>query len=304
MITNNLGLPAPILEAIRNDPYDKGDCQFSATELIAPPYLKTLQRNHEGEIEVDASDRIWSLLGQSIHGILERAEMPGYTLERRYIGEFYVNPKLKVRVGAKIDVLNHEEMILDDYKVTSVYKFKTNLYGFQEVPPEYEQQINIQAECIFRETGYEVKQGRIIGILRDWRRSEAKREQGYPKQQVEVMPVKIWPHEERERFIIERIKLHLDPNPVPCSAEERWERPEKWAVMKHGQKRAVKLLDTEGEALEMAEVLGDPPSQVKPGSHYVEHRPGERTRCKDYCEVASRCSAYQEYLRSMSAMPA
>ncbi len=291
MLTNLLALPAPLLEAVRNDPYTRDGVDFTATELIAPAYLKTLQRNHADEVDVDASDRIWSLLGQSVHGILERSTVPGYIMERRYVGEFFMGDHLKIRVGAKIDVYNTIDGVLDDYKVTSVYKFKTGLNGFREVPEEYTAQLNIQAECIYRETGYEIKKARIVGILRDWRRSEASREAGYPRHQIDTMEVPIWPHAQREAYIIERIRLHMEPSPPVCTPRERWERPNRYALMKVGQKRAVKLYDTADEASHALGAMGG-----KSAGYYTDDRPGARTRCDSYCDVASKCADYQAFL--------
>lgn len=291
MLTNELNLPQPIVEAIRNDPYEKGDCQFSATELIAPAYQRNLMRLHGNEVDVDASESIWSLLGQSVHGILERAEVPGCILERRYIGVFYVDGE-PIRVGAKIDVYDFEKGILSDYKVTSVYKFKRDLNGRLDVPEEYEAQLNIQVECIFRETGYEVPQAQIVGILRDWRRSERRRSPAeYPKFQVAVMPVRVWPHEERERYILERLKEHMSASPVPCTSNEMWERPDVSALMKDGQKRAVRLYKADEDARSALAKMGG-----KVAGYYVDVRPGCRMRCEDYCEVSSKCPIYQGYL--------
>lgn len=298
MLTNRLNLPQPLVEAVRNDPYDKGDCKFSATELIAPPHMRTLMRNHADEIEVDASDRIWSLLGQSVHAILERATgLPeGWILERRYIGRFEPQSGWNVTVGAKIDVLDLNQGILDDYKVTSVYKFK-KFNGHYQIPPEYEAQINIQAECIFQETGVEVKRGRIIGILKDWSRSEKQRVEGYPDHNVEAMEIPIWPRAKRLEYVNGRILAHLAPEPPVCSKSDRWEKEEKWALMKAGQKKAVKLCKSESEAMGLHLTLI--------GDYTIQHRPGGRTRCESYCEVAKFCKDYQASLvKKEEAQPA
>ena len=73
-ITNNANLPEAIVNAVRNDPYDAGACDISVTKLIGPPQIRVLEREHAEELTEDASDRIWSLIGQIGHGILERAE--------------------------------------------------------------------------------------------------------------------------------------------------------------------------------------------------------------------------------------
>ena len=71
----------------------------------------------------------------------------------------------------------------------------------------------------------------------------------------------------------------------PCSDEERWLRASKWAVMKQGRKRAVKLYDNEREAQEHLNTLG--------GGHELEFRKGEPVRCLKYCPVATFCPQFQ-----------
>jgi hypothetical protein len=72
----------------------------------------------------------------------------------------------------------------------------------------------------------------------------------------------------------------------PCTAKERWEKPSKYAVKKEGNKRAYKLLDTLEEAEKIA---GD-----KGKEYGVEKRPGESTRCLDYCSVCEHCNFYRD----------
>src|SRR4051812_15200780 len=71
-ITNDQNLAEPIYRAICNDQY-KGGGDISITRLIAPPRIVALRKHYEGQIVEDAVDRVWSLLGQSVHLIIERA---------------------------------------------------------------------------------------------------------------------------------------------------------------------------------------------------------------------------------------
>ena len=71
-ITNRMNLPQPLVSAIERDPYVRvGD--VSVTSLAKSPRQFWLERRHAEEIEEDASDRIWALLGSIGHKILERA---------------------------------------------------------------------------------------------------------------------------------------------------------------------------------------------------------------------------------------
>ena len=70
-LTNELGLPWPVVSAIRNHRYTKGKADYSATELLKPPRVRELQRIHDDEIEEDASEFVFALLGTVAHFILE-----------------------------------------------------------------------------------------------------------------------------------------------------------------------------------------------------------------------------------------
>lgn len=276
-ITNNAGLPAPLVRAIQLDPYSKGDCDYTTTSLIKPPRILALERRHEDEIVEDASDRIWSLFGQLGHLVLERAGMREL-VERRFTVE-----RMGKKIGGQVDLWLSGEVlsgVLIDYKFTSQWAAKDG------VKPEWEQQANINA-LLCRENGFHVFQAQIVAIYRDWSVGEARRNQDYPQTQVQVFPVKLWPAEQQESFIADRIAMHVDAErELPlCTELERWARPEKWAVMKAGREKAVKLFDDSRSATDL--------SVSKPG-HYVEHRPGVQTRCLDYCPCLPFCSQAKE----------
>lgn len=85
--TNELGLPDAIVQAVTNDSYSRGDADISVTTLIGPPRIAELTRLHEAEIVEDVADRIWLLLGRTVHNILEKAAPKGaaITEERLFI---------------------------------------------------------------------------------------------------------------------------------------------------------------------------------------------------------------------------
>jgi len=60
-ILNKYNLPEPLVKAVTWD--NKPRKGFSVTDLIQPPRITQLTRRHFDEIEVDASERIWVLLG-------------------------------------------------------------------------------------------------------------------------------------------------------------------------------------------------------------------------------------------------
>jgi hypothetical protein len=282
-LTNNLGLPEPLVNAVANDGYDRGDADISVTSLLSPPRQSALKTAFYEQIEEDASDRIWSLLGQAIHTILERAATVGVAERRLSI----VVEGWKVSGGMD---LYHSNGVLEDYKVTTVWKFKNN-----EVPNEFVQQLNCYAE-ILRQNGERVTKLRVVGILRDWSKMEAVRDPGYPQAQVITRDVPLWPMEQAQAFLKERVLAHRAARfELPeCTSEERWQRPDIFAVMRAGGKRSLKNYTSAADA--SAHVASQ-------GGLYVQTRPGASIRCSQYCSVNKFCSQYQKTLEQEASEP-
>jgi hypothetical protein len=274
-ITNNSNLPAPLVAAVSHARRPLPD-RISVTELIGPPQIRRLQLRHWDEIEEDASDRIWATMGTLMHKLLEsHAEIERHISERTLATTVEVDGAGFVLSGT-FD-LYHEDGILFDYKFVSVW---TTMDGLKD---EWVQQLNCYAELLRRE-GAEVSRLQIVAIYRDWSKGKAN-DPSYPSSQVQTFDVPLWSSERTSAFMSERMRLHLaaeDGETIECSPEERWERPTKFALMKRGQKRAVKLFDDNQTAL----------SAVQSAGFYVEKRPGVSVRCASYCRVAAFCPQY------------
>ena len=65
--TNKDGLPESLVRAVRNEYYNKGDADYSATELLRPPQINYLSHKHEQKLSEDVADVIYRLLGSGIH---------------------------------------------------------------------------------------------------------------------------------------------------------------------------------------------------------------------------------------------
>ena len=94
------------------------------------------------------------------------------------------------------------------------------------------------------------------------------------------MPVELFSEEKAEWYLNSRLQAYIAArSQMPeCSPEERWARPDIYAVLKPGGKRAVRLFESENEALAFAEKSG--------GGFYVQKRPGSSVRCEMYCPVS------------------
>lgn len=290
-ITNKYGLPGAIVEAIKNDSYTPGEkCDISVTQLISPPQLVQLHRTHRDEIEEDASDRIWALMGQAVHTILERSE-PSAIVEKRLYGDFN-----GWRISGQFDRMTLREATLQDYKFASVWELINGL------KPDRVAQLNILAELAIV-AGHPIKRLEIVHIARDWSKQKARFDSNYPQSQVQRVQIPLWTHEERVAYINERVAMHQAARGgehVPCTDDDRWMRGDKWAVMKVGRKTALRVLGDSESAKEWAESNGadvaeivDDISELKNGQIYIQHRKGEAVRCESYCAVADFCAQYK-----------
>lgn len=281
-ITNNYGLPGAIVEAISNDSYDPGQkTDMSVTGLLSPPRQKALQREHYNEIVEDASDRIWALIGQAVHSILERSEKSAIVEERLYM------PIDGWLISGQYDRMTLRQKTIQDYKMMSVWEV---IYGLK---PEKTAQLNILLQLAVANGYNEITNLEIVGIFRDWQKAKARYDKNYPQSQVARIKVDVWKEEKRIEYIMDRIKAHKAAREIlpECTPEERWATPDKYAVMKKGRKSALRLLDTEDLANKYLE-------EKNPPGGYIEFRPGESKRCRDYCSVNGFCDQWAEINKS------
>jgi hypothetical protein len=270
-ITNTLNLPAAIVAAVTNDPYTSGNSDVSATKLIDAPQVVHLSRQHHDKLTVDVSERIWALLGQAVHTILERAGLreEGMVVEERLYAQV-----LGWTISGQVDRMHVDAGKLSDYKVTTVYK--------KHGSDSWTKQLNV-LRWLAHQNGHVVDSLEIVAIFRDWRKTDSERQQDYPAAAVQVIPVPVWSLEETEDYIYERVALHQAARKgvdVPCTDQERWYSGTKYALMKVGGKRALRVVDSR----DMLEPVGD--------GQFIQERPGEYKRCQHYCDVRDFCAQW------------
>ena len=283
--TNKYGLPKAVFDVLANDGYKAGKDDYSATSLLKSPRQLQLYRRNFDNIEEDVSDRVWSLLGQAAHSILEKHGSDTSLTEERLYAEVFGR-----RISGQVD--HYHESTITDYKVTSVY---TIIY--QSRIKEWTEQLNIYG-WLFRKNGYDVRKLQIVAILRDWSETEASRKADYPKSPIVIIPLTLWDMPTAEEFVNNRVAFHKNAESLPddqlplCSEEDMWESPSKWAVMKEGRKSAIRVFDTQEEALELYGSISDEAGN----SIYIQERKGERRKCARYCSCNTFCSQWKEYL--------
>ncbi|MCE5333306.1 MAG: hypothetical protein LLG06_01825 [Desulfobacteraceae bacterium] len=291
ILTNKQNLPQQIVSAIMRDPYSRGEAHISVTQLIQPPRIIQLRKRYDDKIEEDASDRIWSLLGQTCHKILERSDDTGAMHEERIgieVNGWWISGQSDCYITEQKNYLTGEyetiKPTIRDYKF-----IKTMAADFAH--PDWEQQLNILA-YLWREQGFPVDSLEIVAIFRDW--SKAYFERGNYPPPAKVFKQKLWTHEAQEAFVMQRVLLHqkaeeMDDKWLPhCTPEEQWRKAPTWAIRHPKRVKAVRVLKTltEAEAYIKNELNGDK-------HYYAEHRPGGATRCESFCDVAPFCSQYQ-----------
>lgn len=285
-ITNRHQLPESILAALHRPTYSKGQAHISCTELITSPRIVQLKRKHWDEIEQDASEMVWQLFGSAVHHILEHGKQPNHIVEERLFAEF----SGWVLSGAiDLQTLDEDGVEISDYKTTSAY-------AVMNEKADWTYQLNIYAHLVEKVKKIPVKGLSIVAIIRDWSAREAKKE-SYPQAPIVTIPITLWPADDREQFIQDRLSAHsaamfetdTDGALPECTPEDMWERPSTWAIKKEGGVRAKAVYSTEEEAA----------LNLTPG-YIIEHRPGERVRCASYCQVARFCSQYQSFKEKQS----
>ena len=284
-LTNKYNLPQTFVNVLHRNTYTKGKAHASVTELISSPRITQLRKLHWDSIEEDVADKVWAIFGTAIHAVLELGKDENHVIEQR----LHANVDGWDISGA-IDLQRMEPdgVVVCDYKTTGAW-------AVMNEKKDWEQQLNIYAWLVEKVKKTPVKSVEIIAIIRDWSRRDAQVKEGYPEAPIKVIDINLWSFEDREDFIKRRIKLHSDASfaseigqDLPlCTPEEMWEKPTMWAVRKIGNVRAKAVLFKEEDAKTMVEELGK--------AYEIEVRPGERTRCANFCQVKDFCEQWKNY---------
>lgn len=282
IITNHAGIPDPIVRSIRQGWYGGAgvDHFCSATDLNKSPKMFVLEKRHADELEEDAADMIWSLMGSAMHAVLEKSETGNSLNEERLFAT--IDGKT---ISGGIDLYEHET--ISDFKFTSVWN-----YIYRSSLKSWTQQLNVYAH-LYRTAGFPVNRLQIICVFRDWSRTKYRFEKHYPPQ-VKTVPIELWEPQRTESFIREKLTAFTDALNQPddaipaCSHEDRWQQPDRYAVMPPCKKRALRLFDTPEEARAF---IAD---HKQRDTLTIEKRVSDPVRCRDYCRVNRYCHFWRE----------
>jgi hypothetical protein len=286
-ITNKFNLPEPVMKALTQDSYSRGESDRSVTQLIDSPRKQILCRFHQDEIEEDCTDRLWSVFGTAVHNIFEDYGDIEHIAEERLF--FDVDGW---RISGAIDLQKGSHIM--DYKVTSVWSV---IYD----KPEWHNQLNAYAWLVEHAKAVKINKLTIVAVLRDWKNREAETRQGdYPESPIVLVDIPLWDKNIREQYMAERISLHqkaefdhLTGEELPlCTDQERWLKPKKFAVKKPKNKRADRVFDTQQEA---EDYIANPLSS---SNLVIEERVSEPIRCNKYCDASPWCTQQKEWLEN------
>jgi len=304
-VTNHENLPTPIVSAITRD-YKSTQDKYSVTTIEKGVREILLSRRHETDLEMDASDGIWALLGQLMHGIMEQAKEEDNQLKEEYLTiemPYYENlgflpygsaapadlkPSRVLCLSGKFDLYDGLQKELTDYKLTSVWSY---VYGGKI---EWKQQLAGYA-LIMNKLGFPVDKAQNVVIYRDWSKGKARGGGAdYPKRAVQVIKYSFIEKDFEDIYNLivakfgEILKYESTPDdelPV-CTEAERWAKQTTYAVMKKGRQSALRVLfSMEDATVYMSQKGGDE----------VVVRPGESTKCMDYCNCCKFCNFWKEH---------
>lgn len=288
MITNHLNLPKPFVDAATSD-YTPTEGRYSVTRVLGSQCEAVLLRRHGGELDGDVADYVWAIFGSAVHKVLEQSEETDEQLKENYvtvpIDDHYT-------LSGIFDLYDDSTGTVTDYKTASVWKVKFGNFS------DWRRQ-TLYYCWMLRQIGFgNATRGQIVALIKDHNRRDAMRDRDYPQHPVFVIG---WDFSEddiaeageelREWFRQVAVAETLpDSQLTPCTPEQRWAKPETWAVKRGNAKRALRVLDSKEKASAYIDAHSGPNGS---GNLWVEHRPGEDTKCEGYCDVRRWCPYYQ-----------
>lgn len=333
--TNNFNLPDTIYKAITRDHHlSSGD--ISVSQLIDAPQIRILKKLHRDELTQDISEMVAALSGTATHAILEQAlydnriqksfdDVRNYFIDKsnsaktdeekaqalqsvktmdallgtefpnrpedKYISEKTLHIEVDgMVISGTFDLYEIASKKLQDYKNCSTWS-----YIFPESKLSWQAQVNVYC-YMMREHGYEIKEASVVAIFKDFSRSKIIQNKDYPRQPIIEIPIPVYSHEQMDKYIKERVRLHKQAelgNVAECTGRERWSSADMYAVKAKGAKRALagSLCESEIAAKKFIEMNKDAYEGL-----YVDYRPGENKRCNEWCQVRDFCKQRKSYL--------
>lgn len=272
--TNRYNIHPAITHAIdqRDRALNPDRRRISVTTLIAPPQIAHLKRAHGDDIIRDYSEMMPAFFGTALHAVIEDAGFGTHEVK-------FEQPFEGWTIVGQVDFIDDDGTIVD-WKTQSVWQF------MHRDNDDHERQLNAYA-WLARRAGHNVTGAKIAGIIRDWQKRDAAKVKGYPPTWYGEREIALWPDAEVERYVRERLEMFARDSVPYCTDEERWYKPEGWAVKATARARAIKVFADLAEAVDFTR--GRNGAKLK-----IEHRPAEFPRCELYCDVSAFCRQWAD----------
>lgn len=283
--TNKHGLSRVAVDWLLHDEYDYVKGVISATTLLKPIRSIILGERHHKDMIMDVSGLIASRYGTAIHSSFEQVPYGEHIKQE----ERLFAPFGDVKVSGKYDMIEmlDSDFRLIDLKSTSVWKY------LMDDLEEFRKQLSIYRYLLDKH-GCPVRDiARIIMVFTDWSKKRAMQGGDYPPIRMAEKDMELMPLDETEEFIQQRLDAvadakKLDDDDLPfCTDDELWKDVDKFAHMRTGRASAVKLYDTEEDAVVAVE--NDPKG-------FLEVRKGVVKRCPTYCTCHPFCNQFKQML--------
>lgn len=219
--TNKFGFPHYVEEWLTNDEYDYDPDAVTATSLLKPIRMFVLAKRYKDVTELDISDLIASRYGTALHDSLEKVKVKNAIQENRLqtsINGYKVTGKFDMIVDMDKPVKK-----LVDVKSTSVWS-----YIFNSKHEDYITQLSIYRFLAQKNNINVGEDAEIFMMFTDWSGTKARSDPSYPQARIAIVPIKLWPPEQTEKFIVNRLRLFdtasiLPDNDLPwCNETELW----------------------------------------------------------------------------------
>lgn len=173
IITNELNLPAPFVDAATSD-YKYTPKRYSVTSVLKGVREAILQRRHDDEIEQDAADMVWAIFGSAVHSILENSQETAEQLKENW---FSVDMGDGYELSGIFDLYDDATGTVTDYKTATAWKV---VFGEFD---DWKRQ-TLCYVWMLRAIGFDAKRGEIVAMLKDHSKTKAKADHTYPQHPV------------------------------------------------------------------------------------------------------------------------
>jgi hypothetical protein len=288
-IKNDGDYPQPIYDALIHSDYDRGESDYSITQLIDSPRPRRLKEIFKNQVSYSASEFAPSVMGSAGHSLIERFAKPPFVAEERVFYPYRLSNGESLIISGAIDL---QKIDKDGVREISDLKFCKSYAVINGPKREWELQLNGYA-WLLRRNGHRVTKLQVIAYITDWNKRKALSEIDYPAHQLTIVDVPLWDYKAQDNYFVERLTLHSEselspPDELPlCSDEERWAKPTSYAVMKNKNIRALRVFSNYATAKAYIEehLSGDTKNKYR-----IKERPGEYVRCASWCKVSKFCN--------------